>query len=217
MGSNIISSFINFRKEFPSLAGSQTTDARINALKQYFSSGGVISVGKTATGWPKLIYPSSKKLEDQIKEVEELKNIFLKKKQDWSEKHFNAKVYFIKNEALKLAEPVYWKHVGKMLFNRDYKEDAKIVKLPASLIADGRWKPMIKTFVNDIEYRKQLVETVQHSIVYEKNREVATYAKELNDFREDISEKKLGEIQKKLDGLDTQIKTLQTIMKWAKE
>ncbi|MBI2598558.1 MAG: hypothetical protein HYW50_05190 [Candidatus Diapherotrites archaeon] len=213
----IISSFEHFEKLFPqSFNGS--SGERVEALKNYFKNGGVVSLAKSPKqGWPKLLYPGTARVEEQIKDVEKLKGIFVKKQRDWQVKAVGARIYYLKNEVLKLSEPLYWKHLGKFLFDKDYKEDALLVKLPASLVVDKRWKPMIKTFVNDTEYRKQLVETVQHSFVYEKNKELALYAKELQEFRKDISSKKLGQINEKIASLDGELKTLQEILKWAKE
>jgi len=217
MASRIISSFENFKIAFPDLEGDEGSNERINALKSYFKNGGVVSLGNSSGGWPKLIYPHPKRINQQLKEIEDLRNIFSKKHSDWKEKEFDARIYYVKHEVLKLSEPLYWKHMGKMLIDKDYKEDVRLVKLPANLISDKRWKPMIKTFINDVEYRKQLVETVQHSIVYKKNKEVAVYAKELQDFRQGISTKKMDEIQQKLDSLNLEIKTMQQILKWSKE
>lgn len=217
MGSRIVSSFEKFQKEFNGLADDAQNTERLEALKNYFKSGGVVSLSKKPSGWPKLVYPSPRKVEEHLKEAENLKSIFVKKHGDWEAKQRNAQIYFLKNEVLKLSEPLYWKHLGKMIFDRDYKEDARQVKLPANLIADKRWRPMIKTFVNDVEYRKQLVETVQHSIVYEKNKEVAVYAKELQDFRQNVSVKKIDQIKEKISELENQINTLKIIQKWAKE
>ena len=217
MGSRIISSFENFKKAFPKIEGIEGSAERIEALKNYFKSGGVVSLGRADKDWPKLLYPSSRRIEQQLKEVQGLKAIFSKKHRDWKTNEASAKMYFLKHEVLKLSEPIYWKHLGKILFDRDYKEDAKAVKLPANLVSDKRWKPMIKTFVNDTEYRKKLVETVQHSMVYEKNKEVAAYAKELQEFRHGISTKKIDQIQEKINSLENEIKTLQIISKWSKE
>ena len=118
---------------------------------------------------------------------------------------------------LKLAEPLYWRHVAKTIADKDYKFDTDQVKLPAHLVADPRWKPLVKMFVSDVEYRKQLVETVQHSIVYQDDKRVGKYADKLQMLKTDISTKKISDISKKLVDFDSEIKVLQEMLKWAQE
>ena len=216
MASHIISSFEKFSNQFsdqPFMANG--SDERKRALKNYFKNGGVISVGRSRGDWPKLIYPPPRRLKEQIKELQELKQKFVTQKRNWSKKHSEAENYHLTNNVKKLAEPLYWKHMAKYATDFDYREDAKSVKLPAHLVADPRWKPMVKMFVNDIEYRKNLTETVQNSIVYKKERKVAKYANELQSFRMERSSKEIELLEKKIGNLDVQIGTLQTIMKWA--
>jgi hypothetical protein len=217
MPSNIISSYSVFSQKFPDLQKSSSNKARLEALKTYFGSGGVISVGTKKGAWPKLIYPSPRKLELQIKEISSLRKVFLKKQQDWEKEFNDAKVYHIKHNITKFSDPLYWKHIAKCAINRDYKEDSEAVSLPVHLVGDSRWKPMIKMFVTDIEYRKQLTETVQNSIVYEKDRKVARYANELQAFRMGVSNKKIDTIKEKVSQLDAKINALKQIQKWAKE
>ncbi|MBU0662703.1 MAG: hypothetical protein ABH854_02925 [Candidatus Diapherotrites archaeon] len=212
----IISSFDKFSEKFPDAVATET-DARVSALKTYFANGGVVNLGKSTGPWPKLIYPDPLRLQQQMKHVNELRSCYRGKKNDWQQKHTDAKTYELRHRAMKFSSPLYWKHVAKTLADPDYREDAKSVSLPVHLVNDIRWRPMVRMFVNDIEYRKQLVETVQNSIVYKDDRRVARYAKELQLFRAGVSEGKLGEIDKKLEQLDTQIKTFQVMEQWARK
>jgi hypothetical protein len=84
-------------------------------------------------------------------------------------------------------------------------------------VGDPRWKPMVKMFVNDIEYRKQLTETVTTSIVYKKDKKVARYADELKDFRMGASNRQMDDLQKKLDHISATEKALKEIQRWARE
>jgi len=76
---------------------------------------------------------------------------------------------------------------------------------------------MIKMFVNDLEYRKNLVETVQTSIVYKKDRKVAKYADVLQELRTEISGTKMGELGKKIGQIESDLNALKVIRKWAAE
>ena len=215
MPANIVSSFKAFSEKFD--VKKNKPSPRAEALKKYFERGGVISVGRAEKGWPKLIYPSPRRIRSQIKELNELKQLYVKKQSNWEKSFNDARIYHIRNNILKYSEPLYWKHIAKCATNKDYKNDANLVKLPIHLVPDSRWKPMIRMFVNDVEYRKNLVETVQNSIVYKKDKKVAKYADILQAFRMDISSKKVDSLKKKIDYLDSEIKTLETMLEWAKE
>ena len=75
---------------------------------------------------------------------------------------------------------------------------------------------MVRMFVESIDYRKQLTETVQKSIVYRKEKRVARFADTLQDFRLEASNKKLNELEKKLSEIEAEQTTLQELQKWAK-
>ena len=92
-----------------------------------------------------------------------------------------------------------------------------MVKLPAHLVGDDKWKPMVKMFVNDIDYRKQLSETVDKSIVYKNNKKVAQYADELKDFRMGVSDKQIKDLDKKIAKINELEVALKELQKWAKE
>lgn len=212
----VISSFEKFAEQFPATATDKDS-ARIAALKSYFARGGVISIGKSENAWPRLVYPSPLRVKQQMAAINSVRGNYLGKKKDWERQSQQAKTYEIRCNLLKFSSPLYWKHTAKCLIDADYRSDTDQVKLPVHLVNDKRWEPMVREFVSDIEYRKQLVETVQNSIVYSKGRKVARYAKELQAFRIDISDKKIAEIGKKISELDAQIKTLQAILVWARE
>ncbi|MCR4335329.1 MAG: hypothetical protein NUV57_02210 [archaeon] len=212
MASNIISSMRAFDENFE-----VTKDERYQALEKYFIRGGVISAVKSGKPWPKLAYPSPMRIDVQIKELEELKDVYSKKNNTWKEKLSQAKTYHQRHQFKKFAEPLYWKHVAKTISDPDYKSDAGSVSLPVHLVADPKWKPMVKMFVDDLEYRKNLVETVQNSIVYKDDKKVGKYADILQDFRSEISTSKIDDLSKKVSKLEEEIKSLQLIKKWAKE
>ena len=213
MGANIISSINAFDKAFPD----SPKDARYDALKKYFDRGGVINAVKTGKAWPKLVYPSPLRVDSQIKEFAKLKSLYESKHRDWQKKLSEAKTYHSKHQLLKFSDPLYWKHKSKTLTDSDYRSDAEKVSLPIHLVADVKWKPMIKMFINDLEYRKNLVETVQTSIVYKDSKKVAKYAYILQDFRIEVSTSKIADLSKKISALNEDIKSLELIKKWAKE
>ena len=132
-------------------------------------------------------------------------------------KFASAKLYNIKIHALKFLDPLYWKHVSKSLLDKDYSQDATSIKLPAQMVVEPKYRPMIKMFVNDLDYRKQLTETVQTSIFYKQDKRVAKYAGELREFRITTSNRNLETVQKKINDLATQVSSLEVMLEWVRE
>ncbi|MAG21913.1 MAG: hypothetical protein CL943_01225 [Candidatus Diapherotrites archaeon] len=215
MTRNIISNYALFSKKLPKSVDRAKYAERIEALKHYFSKGGIIRISDSSDDFPKLLYPGKVRIKSQVDELHKLRQLYHKRLVDWRKKLQQAQVYFTVNNVKKLKEPLYWKHMAKYLSNKDYRNDADKVKLPVNLVADRRWKPMVKMFVNDLDYRKQLTQTVDESIVYAKDKKVAKYAEELQSFRSEQSSRKIGELEKKLAEIDASINALQEINKWA--
>ena len=210
----LFTSFDDFSKQFTDLA---EKPERAEALKRYFERGGVISAEAKTMVWPKLVYPSVQRIREQANEIKQRKAIYDKQHSGWKKSHDSAKMYDMKNEVMKFSDPLYWKHMVKYHSNKEYRKDADSVKLPVHLVSDDRWKPMIKMFVEDGEYRGNLVETVTHSIVYKNDKRLAKYSEELKEFRMEISGKAISGIEKKTGLLDKDIKSMEEIEKWANE
>jgi len=210
----VIASIKDFNKAFPKCPKS---GSRHEALEKYFAINGVIKAQDTGKEWPTLTYPNRDVLEAKIKESKERKKIFESKLNEWKGKHFSAAMYHQVNQVKKLGEPIYWKHLAKTITDADYRKDADSVKLPAHLISDKKWRPMVKMFVNDLEYRKQLAETVNTSIVYKKNKKVAQFADDLQEFRMTASDRQIKDLEEKIDVLEKIEVSLKEMQKWAKE
>jgi hypothetical protein len=211
---DVISDIKSFEKKFKKL---NKTSPRFIAIERYFSIGGVIKAYPTEKEWPKLAYPNNTVIESKLKEIKEKKKMFNEKLNSWKKTHKSASDYHLTNQMLKLKEPLYWKHMAKMATDPDYRKDAEAVKLPAHLVSDKKWQPMVKMFVNDLDYRKQLSETVRTSIAYKKDRKVARYADELKDFRMETSDKQIKDLEKKINELNETESALRELQSWAKE
>ncbi|MFH1240163.1 MAG: hypothetical protein V1672_03005 [Candidatus Diapherotrites archaeon] len=185
------------------------------ALQHHFSKKGVISIKSKDKGFPILTYPSKPILKSKILVLTERKKSLQKHQAKWKQKRLEAKSYHLTNNVKKLTSPLYWKHVAKCATNKDYKSDSDKVQLPAHLVTDPRWEPMIKTFINDEDYRKQLTETVDKSIVYQKDKKVARFADDLRNFRIIESDKKIEEIESKLNEIREDLFSLNELLKWS--
>ncbi|MFH1664452.1 MAG: hypothetical protein ABH986_06670 [archaeon] len=215
MQKGIISSFQKFAEANPSL-NLEENPQRAAALKDYFSFGGFVSMIPLSNGsWPKLIYPSKQRILFQLNELNSSKRLFESKLNDWKKKHFDAKNYKTKVFLKKFSEPVYWQHLMKKLTDKEYSNSAERVNLPVELVADKKYKGMIETFLKDDEYRRQLIEAFENSVVYKKDRRLAKHASHLQEFRREMSETKITELQKRIDLIEKNISCLREMMKWA--
>jgi len=188
-----------------------------DALKEYFSNGGIIRVKlESSTEWPELIYPSKKRLQFLIAKNREQIARFVKQRDAWNKRLQDAKHYYVLHFFKKYAEPVYWKHLLKFIADSDYRRDAVKVKLPAHLASDERWKPMIKMFVESPDYRKQLCLTFEESPIYKKNKKLAKYSDQLLEFRKQESTRKIKELDAKIASLTEEIATLKKLLRWAR-
>lgn len=215
MEREIISSIGQINAMLPNGQGLERDTARLEAIKHYLSKGGVLHLCRSETGWPKLLYPTKTHLRKKIEDLRGLREKYDSRLGSWGRKYSDAKNYTLLHNIKKLKEPLYWKHLAKCGMDADYRTDSDKVKLPVHLVADGRWKPMIKMFLSNMDYRKQLVQTVDESIVYRDNKKLARYADFLQGFRMEQSGKKMDELKKKLSEVETDISAMLEISRWA--
>ncbi len=218
MPQETFSSMKKFKKRFRACL--KENSGRANALERYFSHGGIIRIDsnkKNSSEWPLLVYPTKLRLRALLKEKQASLNSLNSKKKQWERKFREAKFYDFVHGIKKFSQPLYWKHLAKSLRDKDYKEKAEKVGLPVQLVSDKRWQPMVRMFLEDKDYRKQLTETVENSIVYKGNKKVARYANELLHFRKTESKRKITELDKKINELKEIVFVLQELMRWASE
>ncbi len=215
MRKDLVSSFGQLQKMLPVDINIEKEAARVAALKHYLSKGGVLHISPNEGAWPKLLYPTKTHLRKKIEETRSLHHKYNTRLESWQKKFSGAKSYHNIHHLKKLKEPLYWKHLAKCAVDKDYRADSEKVSLPVHLVADSRWKPMVKTFVSDLDYRKQLVQTVDESIVYKKSKKVAQYADLLQKFRMEQSNRKITELKKRLAALDQDINAMQELARWS--
>ncbi len=215
MRKDIVSSFDQLQRMLPKSLASAEDSTRLVASKHYLSKGGILHVVPSDTEWPRLLYPTKAHLRKRIDELRFLREQYASRLGEWKKKFNDAKSYRLVQNLKKFKEPLFWQHLARCAMDKDYKGDCEKVKLPVNLVADKRWQPMIRVFLNDIEYRKQLVQTVEESIVYKKNKRVGQYAEVLQSFRMEQSNRKIEELEKKLANLDADITAMQELARWA--
>lgn len=215
MAKEIVSVFSQLEEMLPKESKAAGDNSRLAATRHYLSRGGVLHVAQSQGEWPKLLYPTKGNLRKRVEDLRQLKEQYASRLGNWQRTFNDAKSYHSVNNVKKLKEPLYWKHMAKCAVDRDYRRDSEKVKLPVHLVADRRWKPMVKMFVSDLEYRKQLVQTVDESIVYSKEKRVAQYADLLQKFRMEQSNRKIEELKKKIAAIDEDVNSMLELARWS--
>lgn len=215
MPREIVSKLEDFLKACPPELKASEHHPRVKALKRYFETGGVVSLSPQDKNWPKLLYPPKSKLQEQVNELERVRKQFETRLADWEKSNAAARQYHLRHSVLKFKEPLYWKHVAKRTLDSDYRKDAESVKLPAHLVSDPKWKSMVQMFVEDPEYRRQLADTVETSIVYKNNKQVARFASELQEFRIAQTKRQIDDLREKIASLKNEEATLKELINWA--
>ncbi|MDO8625744.1 MAG: hypothetical protein Q7R47_06690 [Candidatus Diapherotrites archaeon] len=216
---SIISNFEAFSQKFPQLVSAQKDSKRMIALRRYFAEKMVISLGSMPTDgqWPEIVYPTKLKLKKDLERIEKMRSDVSKRHNEWQGTLNRAKMDGATIHLKKFVEPTYWKHVTKMMTDSDYRADAQSVKLPVHLVSHKRYKPMVEMFVNNLDYRKQLTETVQNSIVYKDKPQLGRYAGELQALREQRSQHTVNQTKKSLTEIDEEIDMYRELLNWAKK
>ncbi len=213
---SVISSFHAFEEKFRGAKFMKGGDRRLEALKRYFERGGVISVDSPSfSSWPRLSYPSKRRVKQQIDECRGIRALFEARVGGWKKERWSASYSGAFLSAKKFSDSLYWKHLVKKATDSDYRADACSVKLPVEMVSHGKYRAMVDMFVNNPDYRKQLAETVKNSVVYKSNR-LARHASEVSELRKGVSEAQISDFEKKIAELDRDIAMLSAMHKWAK-
>jgi hypothetical protein len=215
----IVSNFETFSQKFPQLVQSQKDSKRMNALRRYFDQKMVISLGSMPSDgtWPEIAYPTKLKLKNDLARIEKSRSDVAKRHSEWTGTLNKAKLDGATVHLKKFVQPTYWKHLSKRATDSDYRADVNAVQLPVHLVSHKRYKPMVEMFVNSLDYRKQLTETVQNSIVYKDKKQLGRYAEELQELREQRSQHTVDQTKKSLGEFDADIEMYRELLNWAKK
>lgn len=212
MGRNvIITSFDSFVKEFPGVGS--LPKQKQDLYSKYFVKGGILSLERSSKI---IIYPTHLKLKAQLKDLEKQRSVLEGRVSEWKKKLLSAIIHSKTLKARKLSDPLFWRHVRKSLSDPDYRIDAREINLPTELVSEPKYRPIIEMFIDNLAYRKQLVETVRDSVIYAKDKTIARHAGLLRDFRIEIARKNIVELKKKLSDLDEEINLYKAVQAFVK-
>lgn len=214
----VFESFPKLEARFKDQAFLQTQPARKGAIVEYLSRKGVLQIDLAQTeGWPKLVYPSRDKIKTKLTELETEYVKQRQKKNSWQWTHFRAKSHKTFSHMKKVVDPLYWQHVTKSLTDKEYREDSKLIDLHSHLVSDEKYRPMIKAFVHNEDYRKQLAETVKTSIVYKDHKGLGKHSQDKQALQLQVSQSLLSKAHTSMTELKAQIHVYKELLKWSDE
>ncbi len=221
----VIESIASFEKKSSGAAFLSRESHRKKALEHYFSRKGIIQVEFPLTtdgtphfkDWPKLVYPSTEKLQLQIDELEQKQKRFFSSKWNWQLTHAKARTRDVVQHAKKLVDPLFWQHVTKNATDKEYRDASKSIGIRSKLIANEKYRPMIQSFVHNPDYRAQLLETVKHSPAYQNHEGLAKNAEQQKELQLHISSSQLEKTDTKLQEIEAQLTSLRELLRWSKE
>jgi hypothetical protein len=218
MSVEVFNSMEKLRKRFEKASFFELESNRLEALRYHFQKGGVIQIdSNVGKEWPKLIYPSQKKLLEQIERFSKQHRTFSSQRRSWELNLFKAKSQNTLAHVRKIVDPLFWQHIAKKAVDEQYRKDAEAIDLHSRLISHQKYRPMINAFVNNEEYRKQLTQTVKESIVYKDHKGLARHAEETRKLQMTVSGEQKEKASKKLDINQRQLFVLKELLKWSRE
>lgn len=186
----------------------------VQILKGYFERGGLIKTQQTDS--LRIVYPDKDKVKKETEAIKKELELINDECKNWEKTKSDAKKYIDKMKIKKFYDKTYWKHLYKSVTDKQYKDDFEKAKLPVDLISDPKMKKIIEEFLKNEQYRNNLIETVNNSIVYQ-NRNLGEQVFESIKMKETISEKKLEQFNRKKSILENQLKAYKIISRWVVE
>ena len=187
---------------------------RVNAIKVYLESGGIIKIGEMKGHWPKLIYPTKRRLEKQIEEAEEKLKDINKQIKEWRKRHKELQTNKVTDVLKRITDPLYWEHHARLLADPTYRETYELVEPPIHLIHRKEWRKRLKLFIKDKEYRLRLHEA-RTSEIGKRREGMKKEVEARMQFTRDLAETEKKKLIDKRDQLIRKIEAMKTLLQWA--
>ena len=200
----LVSSWNDLVKKFPEL-NERAEDMEVAALREYLQGGGVINV---ADGEKlKIVYPSRKMIDARIDELKRRRKFF---------SHQLEKLKRLDREfmPIKLAfDPLYYKHMMRMLMDRKYREAFEKLNFSWEHFMDPRTRKIIQAFMDNEEYRKNVLHALSESPVYKKRR-FGSVLDIRRETRHGAIRKRMNILENAIRRLDRQMLVLSMLKRW---
>lgn len=180
-------------------------------LNNYFLEGGIIKANTKIK--LKVFYPSKDIIKKELNKLYSERAKTIDKIDQWYKIKKNSENFIKKNKVKKFMKSTFWKHTLKSIFDKKYKEDFKKIKIPIEYIGEESIRKLVDEFINNLEYRQKLIETIDYSIVY-KNKGIGDKVIKKLELQKEISKAKLDSLNTRKNKLQEKIKTYKLIQKW---
>ncbi len=180
-------------------------------VEEYLKIGGVVRIKEG-----RIIYPDKKRIVSQLEQVKKRIEAIKQQQLELNKKKKEYDYKTVLSEMVCFTDPLYWKHLLKMLTDKGYREVFETVEPPVNRVKDPKWRNMIRMFVKSEEYRQRLLEaktsklgkhrkTIRETV--EKNLEAT---QELIKHRLEKLEKEKQQLMRKEKALSSMTRLLQT-------
>ncbi len=187
--------------------------SRKKAIEIYLKRGGIIKIGEVKGNWPRLLYPTSDKIEVEIKSIE--REISRLERQIVEARKRLRDLEHSPDKTVKvILDPLYWKHRLRLLRDKEYREVYELVKPPIHLIHRPDWRKKIELFIKSEEYRLRLKEARLSKIG--RRREVLEKEVEKRiDFSKSVVNSLIEKLEAKKNELEERLEALKVLKAWA--
>jgi len=208
-----IGNFGEFKRLLPEEL-SNAYPARQKAISTYLSAGGITKFEK-ADGFPRLVYPTPKRLEEQIAEAEDKLKSLSHQIAAWHKRHRNLKTNKVTDTAKLAADPLYWEHRTKLLVDPSYRATYELVRPPIHLLNREKWRKRLKMFIRSKEYRLRLHEA-RISKIGKKRAPMAEEVEARFDFNRRMATSELAKLEEKREALNKRLSAMKALLLWVR-
>lgn len=184
------------------------------AIETYLDQGGILKVERGDNGDPKLLYPGKDRIKKQLEDVQKKEKYIRREMVKLRRKKKEKKDGGV-DSVKKAFSPLYWQHKYKKRTDEDYKEAYDEIQPPIEKLNDPEWRKMLEMFITEPEYRERLLEAARSEI----GKGSGTIREEMvkrEQFSDDVIQKRMDELQNKLDRYTKKKKALKRLLKIAK-
>ena len=204
-------------KDFRKLVPTELKDSyssRQAAIDSYLSMGGVTKFEETS-GFPRLVYPTSQRLESQIMENEKKLNSLDRQVAAWHRRHKALKTNKATDIAARAVDPLYWEHRTRLITDPSYRATYELVKPPIHLLNREKYRKRLKMFIQSKEYRLRLHEA-RLSKIGKKRAPMAEEVELRFDFNRKMAQNELAKLDEKRIALRTRLSAMKAMLAWVK-
>jgi hypothetical protein len=183
--------------------------SREEAGRLYQEGGGILK----ADG-DRLIFPDKNGLITQLEDAMVKRYNLTTQLRFWNRQYRGLASDNVLEDALRLADPLFWEHLLRLNMERDYRTSFEKVELPMKYMREEKYRRIIHTFIRDKEYRKRLVKA-KTSKIGQKSTSIKENAEKGKEFRRKIVREKLEKLKEGRAEISRKILVLEALLGWS--